>query len=132
MKKAFVIILPLALITSFILIVTSCISDKKPVDTEADFIGFITEINSSQSEGISGRISVESHADKIVTKYIVTIKKDTLIFKQDGDNLHNATFSALETKQWVRIWFSGPIMESWPMQGTAKQVVIVEYAALID
>jgi len=103
-----------------------CTSATKPIETEADFIGFITEIHPMQERGISGQISVESHADKIVTKYTITIEDETLIFQQDGDNLRNANFAALETKQWVQIWFSGPVMESWPMQATAKQVVIIE------
>ena len=103
-----------------------CTSATKPIETEADFIGFITEIHSLQERGISGQIAAESHADKIVTKYVVTIEDETLILKQDGNNLHKAAFSALETKQWVQIWFSGPVMESWPMQATAKQVVIIE------
>ena len=103
-----------------------CVSATKPIETEADFTGFITEIHPMQEKGISGQISVESHAEKIVTKYTITIEDETLIFQQDGDNLRNATFAALETKQWVQIWFSGPVMESWPMQATAKQVVIIE------
>jgi hypothetical protein len=103
-----------------------CVSATKPIETDADFIGFITEIHPMQESGISGQISVESHADKIVTKYTITIEDETLIFQQDGDNLRNANFAALETKQWVQIWFSGPVMESWPMQATAKQVVIIE------
>ena len=106
--------------------VGSCASNSKPIETEADFIGFITEIHPSQDKDITGQISVESHADKIVTRYIITIKRETLIFQQDGDNIRKVAFAALETKQWVKIWFSGPVMESWPMQVTAQQVMIIE------
>lgn len=108
------------------MVFAGCTPATKPIETEADFIGFITEIHPVQERGISGRISVESHADKIVTKYTITIENETLIFEQDGDDLRNATFAALENKQWVQIWFSGPVMESWPMQATAQQVVIIE------
>jgi len=108
------------------LVSINCAPATKPIETEPNFIGFITEIHPSQERGISGQISVESHADKIVTKYIITIEDETLIFKQDGDNLRKAAFAALETKQWLQIWFSGPVLESWPMQGTAKQVVIID------
>lgn len=114
------------LLIGLVVVSVDCTSATKPIETEADFIGFITEIHPIQERGVSGRISVESHADKIVTKYVVTIKDETIIFRQDGDNLRNATFAALETKQWVQIWFSGPVMESWPMQATAQQVVITE------
>ena len=94
---------------------------------EADFTGFITEIHPIGEKGALGQILVESHADKLVDKYMVTIKDETLIFEQDGENRHRVAFEALETKQQVQVWFSGPIMESFPMQGTAQQVVIIEY-----
>ena len=67
---------------------------------------------------------MESHADKIVSRYIVTITDETLIFRQDGDNLRQADIKAFENKQWVEIWFTGPVMESFPVQATAGQVVI--------
>ncbi|MDP3879430.1 MAG: DUF3221 domain-containing protein [Dehalococcoidales bacterium] len=114
------------LLIGLMVVSVDCASVTKPIETEADFIGFITEIHPIKEGGISGQISVESHADKIVARYTVTIEDDTLIFRQDGDKLRNATFAALETRQWVQIWFSGPVMESWPMQGTAQQVVIIE------
>ncbi|MGD9117569.1 MAG: DUF3221 domain-containing protein [Dehalococcoidia bacterium] len=103
-----------------------CASDVSPIETEADFLGFITEINpDGGSEGL-GQISVESHADKLVTKYVITINDETLIFQQDGDNLRETDFEALENQQWVKIWFTGPVMESFPMQATAEQVVITD------
>ena len=125
-NKGYVIALSVALTIGLTLIATSCGSDPKPIETEPDLIAFITEIHPSQNEGISGQISVESHTDKIVQKYTVTVRTETLIFRQDGDNLHEEAFTVLETKQWVKIWFSGPVKESWPMQATAKKVVIIE------
>jgi hypothetical protein len=101
-----------------------CASTAKPMETEADFVGFITEIHPSGEGDILGQISVESHADKIVSKYIITITDETLIFRQDGNNLRKVGFKALENKQWVKIWFTGPVLESFPVQGTAGQVAI--------
>jgi hypothetical protein len=103
-----------------------CALTTKPMETEADLIGFITEIHPNGERGILGRISVESHADKIVSKYIITIKAETPIFRQDGDNLRKVAFHSLENKQWVKIWFTGPTVGSFPVQGTAGQIVIVE------
>jgi len=101
-------------------------SAPKPLQTEADFTGWVTEIHPIGDKGRLGQILVESHADKIVDKYMVTIKDETLILQQDGENRYEVDFEALETKKQVQIWFSGPIMESFPMQGTAKQVVIIK------
>jgi hypothetical protein len=101
-----------------------CASTAKPMETEADFVGFITEIHPSGEGDILGQILVESHADKIVSKYIITITDETLIFRQDGNNLRKVDFKALENKQWVKIWFTGPVLEFFPVQGTAGQVAI--------
>jgi hypothetical protein len=101
-----------------------CASTTKPIETEADLIGFITEIQLNGERDILGQVSVESHADKIVRKYIITITEETLIFQQDENSLRKAAFKTLENKQWVKIWFTGPIVESFPVQGIARQVVI--------
>jgi hypothetical protein len=120
MNKCCVIVLSVVLSIGLTLITVSCGSGTEPIGTEPDLIAFITEIHPSQNENIPGQISVESHADKIVQKYTVTVITETLIFRQDGDNLHEVTFNVLEINQWVKIWFSGPVKESWPMQATAK------------
>ena len=57
---------------------------------------------------------------------MVTIKDETLIIQQDGENRRQVNFEILETTQKVQAWFTGPIMESFPMQGTAEKVVITE------
>lgn len=107
------------LLLGLMVVSVSCAPAAQPLETEADFTGFITRIQ-------TGQISVESHADKIVAKYTITITDDTMIFRQDGDSLVSTGFSALANQQWVEVWFSGPVMESWPMQATAKQIVILE------
>lgn len=109
-----------------VVVSVGCDSDVQPIETEADFLGFITEINPDGGSEVLGQISVESHADKLVTKYVITINDETLIFRQDGDNLYKTNFEALENQQWVKIWFIGPVMESFPMQATAEQVVIMD------
>ena len=104
----------------------NCAPSPRALDTEADFIGFITEIQPIGKKGTLGQILVESHVDKLVDKYMVTIKDNTLILKQDGENRLPATFEIQETKQQVQIWFSGPIMESFPMLGTAQQIMVIK------
>jgi len=112
------------LFLALIAVSPGCAPAAKPMEAEADFYGFITEINPDREGDILGQISVESHSDKIVNKCTVTITNETLIFRQDGDNLSQANFEALEDKQWVKVWFTGPILGSFPMRGTAGQVVI--------
>ena len=116
----------LALLMGLMVVAVDCTSSPKALDTEADFTGWVTEIHPIGENGTLGQILVEDQSDKLVDKYMVTIKDETLIFKQDGENLHQVAFAALETTQQVQIWVSGPIIESFPMQATAQQVVIVK------
>ena len=118
------IVLFLILAACLVLALSGCASNTEPIETESDFTGFITDIQAGQAKDITGRISVESHADKIVSKYVITVNKDTAIFRQDGSNYNKAEFKELEARQWVKIWFTGPVLESWPMQATALQIVI--------
>jgi hypothetical protein len=120
---------PFVLVGSLIVLIAvsvGCASNIRPMETEADFIGFVTEIHPNGEGDILGQISVESHADKIVSRYIITIKDETLILRQEGDGLRRVAFHTLENKQWVKIWFTGPVIESSPVQGTAGQIVLVE------
>ena len=99
----------------------------KTLNSEPDFTGLVTEIINIGDNKISGQILVESEADGFVEKYVVTIKDETPIFEQVGDELHQIHFEVLDTPQQVQIWFAGPVMESFPMQVTAQQVVIIAY-----
>jgi len=112
------------LLVALMAVSPGCASTAQPMETEADLIGFITEIRPDGEGDNLGQINVESHADKIVSKYVITITYETLIFQQDGDDLRRTAFETVENKQWVKIWFAGPVMESFPVQGTAGQVVI--------
>lgn len=103
-----------------------CTSMPEALETEPDFTGFITEVHPIGRGDTLGQILVESHADKLVDKYMITIKDETQIFKQDGDELRQVAFEVFGTKQRVQVWFSGPVMESFPMQAAAQQVVITE------
>jgi len=114
----------LALLMGLVVVTVGCASPPKALDTEADFTGWVTEIHPIGEKGTLGQILVEDQSDKLVAKYMVTIKDETLIFKQDGEERRQVDFEALETTQQVQIWVSGPIMESFPMQATAQQVVI--------
>jgi hypothetical protein len=114
------------LLVALMVVSPGCASTAEPMETEADLIGFITETRPNGEGDILGQINVESHADKIVSKYIITITDETLIFQQDGNDLRRTAFKTLENKQWVKIWFTGPVTESFPVKGTAGQVLIIE------
>lgn len=116
----------LGLLIGLMVVAADCASAPKALQTESDFTGWVIEIHPIGKGGTLGQILVESHADKLVDKYMVTITDETLIFKQDGENRRHVTFKALEATQQVQIWFSGPILESFPAQATAQQIVIIK------
>ena len=116
-----IIIIGIALLLMF-----GCASPAGPLTTEPDFYGFITGINAIDNNDVIGSIAVESHADKIVDKYVITIKDTTSLFRQDGEDYQEISFNDLEARQWLKIWFDGPVMESWPMQAGALQIVVTQ------
>ena len=87
------------LLTVLIAVSPGCAPAAKPLETEADFHGFITGIHLNGDGDTLGQVSVESHADKLVSKYIVTITDETLIFQKDGDELRPVDFKKLENQQ---------------------------------
>jgi hypothetical protein len=44
----------------------------------------------------------------------------------------NGEFRSLALGQWVRVWFNGPVAESYPVQGTAGTVVIDSLAISVN
>jgi hypothetical protein len=111
-------------LTILMALFVGCAPSAEPLETEADVIGFITEIHSKRGAGAPGEILVESHADKIVTRYVIAVTRETLILRQEGDDLPRASFKALENKQWVEMWWAGPTTGTFPVEGTAAQIVI--------
>ena len=54
-------------------------------------------------------------------KALVTVTGASVILLVSRDE---GEFRALQLGQWVRVWFDGPVAESYPVQGTAATVVI--------
>lgn len=78
------------------------------VDRSGDRIGTIrVEANPSESSG----------SDKAV----VRITQSTEILRGDSARVD---FGALDNGQWVRVWFVGPVRESYPVQADAGRVQI--------
>ncbi len=83
----------LGLLTVLVVVAVDCTSSHKPLDTEADFTGWVTEIHPIGGKGTLGQILAEDQSDKLVAKYMVTIKDETLIFEQNGQERRQVTFT---------------------------------------
>lgn len=112
------------LLTSLIALSVGCAPTAQPLRREQDFSGFITEIHANGRGGVAGQVYVESHADKIVTRYVIRVTNKTLIFRRNEDNLRRVSFETLEETQTVEIWWAGPTTGTFPVLGTAAQIVI--------
>ena len=74
------------------------------------------------------RIEGEKNPNNEYDKAVVTVTRDTLIYRQDGDALVPVTFEALEFGQTVIARFTGPIKESYPIQVDGSEIVILRQA----
>ena len=97
---------------------------------ESDITGTITDINLVNSDTIDGRILVElEQPNNTSDKFWVTIEKNTPIYEYDGQDHYTIPFDSLQNGQIVEVWFSGPVMESYPAQVSAEQILITEEPA---
>lgn len=96
------------------------------IKTEPQFIGFITQIQPGSDRDVLGWISVESHADKLVHRHIITITNETQIFVYEGGTYTQVNFEAFREYRYVKVWFAGNLKKPYPRETTARQVVIID------
>jgi len=95
-------------------------------EPEPNLIGWIDNIQPPQGE-IPGQILVNSPDNTTSDKFLVTVTAKTAIHKQ----MQKVKFDSLNAGQKVEIWFSGPVMESYPAQVSAEKIVIAEVASSV-
>jgi hypothetical protein len=100
-----------------------------PLQTEPDLTGVIASAQPIGANGVAGTILVEArvagNAER-VDKYVVTVKDETPVFEQQGDDFERISFGELAVGQQARVWFDGPVRESYPLQADALQVIVVK------
>ena len=105
-----------------LLLMSACSPTASPraSDTPPSIAGRITAVTSS-GDG-AGTIRVEERPEDASgsAKASVRILERTAITRGS----ERAGFDALRVGQWVRVWFSGPVAESYPVQATGSAVVI--------
>ena len=121
--------MPIIIFTLFIII--GCNFSISNYGKEADIRGSITSIYKATEDStgdIIGSILIEGNIEKDTEydKASVTITKETRIFESKSGNLIKASFGSLKPNQRVQALFTGPVMESYPVQVKAKEVVILE------
>ena len=56
----------------------------------------------------------------------VTITEETSIFEEQAGNRCKVTFNSLEVGQKVDVRFTGPVAQSYPVQATAAEIVMLK------
>lgn len=122
----------LLLIIMFLSFILGCSSSYVADSTAADIRGNIVSIHradtKTKEKGIIGTILIEGVIEKDTKfdKASVTIRDKTRIFEQKGQNRRLVTFGYLKVGQKVQARFTGPVMESYPVQATAIEIVILK------
>lgn len=84
-------------------------------------VGAITSVESSDS-GVTVLVEGgQQPAGAVSDKASVRVTDDTTVIDTDGSSTDPAR---LATGMRVRVWFEGPVAESYPVQGTAAVVEI--------
>ncbi len=86
--------------------------------------GFITNIS-----GVVVLVEENPTDEQGSAKGAFTITDETEILRQQGDEQVPATFDDLQVGQLVVATYVGPVAESYPTQGTAGSIIILEEAA---
>lgn len=89
--------------------------------SQPSIAGWVTAIN--QTGERTGTIRVEERPTESAgsAKAVVRITPATEILRADSAS---AEFRSFVIGQWVRVWFIGPVRESYPVQADAATVII--------
>lgn len=121
LKRTVLVACALALLATF-----GCASRVNKVvvpEEPAGIVGTISSVDAAGDGGGFGSILVEGgkQPDGAVSdKAVVTITEETLIAR----NGRRVPPEELKAGMTVRVWFTGAVAESYPVQGTAKFIEI--------
>jgi hypothetical protein len=93
-----------------------------------DVRGKITSISVSATNPALGTVLIEGKVEKDtrVDKASTRVTAKTSIFRVDDGKKAAGKFSDLKVGQTVEAAFAGPVSESYPVQGEASEIVILE------
>ena len=104
----------------------------EPPDDEPAIDGFVTFVNAPMGPAGDARLIIQ--VDEVPgdtsgsPKFSLTVDDETQLLRWNADAAGYGTFDLVDFAigQHVRVWVTGPIMESYPMQATAHTIVLLE------
>jgi hypothetical protein len=88
---------------------------------EASIEGRVTAVVRSGERIGSIRVETVPSDESGSPKAVARITQASVVRDASGEP---ADFNALAVGQWVRVWFTGPVAESYPVQANAQFVVV--------
>lgn len=88
--------------------------------------GVITDVRQADGGGgdLVGRVLIEGRGQ--YDRASVAVKSSTRLSRQEKGRIRPADFGELKVGSRVRAWFAGPVAESYPVQATAREILILE------
>jgi endonuclease/exonuclease/phosphatase family metal-dependent hydrolase len=94
-----------------------------------DIRGKLTQINraNNDKDGLLGTLLIEGskEADAKGSTASVRVTRETLVYDRRGKAQRQVSFDDLRTGQKVEARFTGPVLQSSPVQATASEIVIL-------
>jgi beta-N-acetylhexosaminidase len=112
----------LFLLGAVLMLAVACTTKSTELPSEPESIaGRVTAVD--LEAGRTGVIRVEANPDDSAgsDKAVVRVTESTTVRAPASTNVESAE---LRVGQWVRVWFTGPVRESYPVQADAGTIVI--------
>jgi hypothetical protein len=106
----------------------ACSSASVTPERAPDIVGTITSVQPRTTPDGPTRVRIEANpADESGTpKMVLAVGRETrLLDRRGGGEARDVAVGALRVGDRVEAWVTGPIMESYPSQGTAETIVVV-------
>ncbi len=116
------------LLFSLLVLLLACAASEPTPTTPPAIRGSITSRTSAPGGDLVGSILVEGQVEAGTTfdKATIAVTVKTRIFEQTAQERRQATFDALQMGRTIEAWFDGPVAESYPVQATASDIVILK------
>jgi hypothetical protein len=113
--------IPPRLVIALLALACSSATTQELPKMPASISGQITSVNRAGEKIGSIRVEAQPGDSAGSDKAVARIGQGTPVFGPGGAA---ADFDALKVGQWVRVWFTGPVAQSYPVQATASAVAI--------
>lgn len=116
-----------AVLVAGALVIAACagteIRERGP-DIRGRVVGVIPAPERMRHENLTGFFKIEN-GDGRYDHAAITVTDSTTITRSAGGARSAATFGDIATGDSVEVVFIGPVLESYPVQGTARSVLIL-------